>query len=467
MTIDELKKLLQSPENEHIEYKEAKTQYDIKKLMKYCVAFANEKGGKLILGINDQRKIIGTQAFKEIGVIKSKILTKLHIRVDIIELQEESKRVLIFNIPSRPPATPLHFEGAYFMRSGEELVPMSIDQLRHIVEEDQSVFESQLAIQNITTEQVVSLLDIQSYFDLINIPIPKTQEAILDRFIREKLVIAKNSYYSITNMGAILFAKDLNDFEDLTRKAVRLIVYHGNSKLQTIRDITGIKGYAVGFDRLITYIMGQIPTHEIILDNGLRQQKRKYPKLAIRELVANALIHQDFYSRGNNVMIEIYDNRIEISNPGKPIITPDRFIDEYQSRNEQLANLMRRLHICEEKGSGIDKALIEIETAKLPALDIRVGETRTNISIQAKKSFHDMTKSEKVQACYQHCCLKYVMSEIMTNQSFRERLGMLDSKSNRDLISRTIKFTLDKKLIRITDPESQSRRYAKYIPEWS
>jgi len=69
-------------------------------------------------------------------------------------------------------------------------------------------------------------------------------------------------------------------------------------------------------------------------------------------------------------MIEIYDNRIEISNPGKPIITPDRFIDEYQSRNEKLADLMRRLHICEEKGSGIDKALIEIEADKLPALDI-------------------------------------------------------------------------------------------------
>jgi ATP-dependent DNA helicase RecG len=183
--------------------------------------------------------------------------------------------------------------------------------------------------------------------------------------------------------------------------------------------------------------------------------------------VANALIHQDFESRGNNVMIEIYDNRIEISNPGKPIITPDRFIDEYQSRNEKLADLMRRLHICEEKGSGIDKALIEIEADKLPALDIRVGETRTIVSMQARKSFDDMNKSERIQACYQHCCLKYVMGEMMTNHSFRERLGISDSKASIDAVSRTIAATLEQKMIRLNAAENSSRRYAKYIPYWS
>ncbi len=466
MNIDELKKLLQSPENEHIEYKEAKTQYDVKKLMKYCVAFANEGGGQLVFGVNDQRKIIGTQVFKDTGAIKSKILEKLRIRVDIVELQEGNKRVLVLNIPARPRGTALHFEGAYFMRSGEELVHKTPDQLQRIFEEGKPVFEFQRAIQNITSDKVVSLLDVQSYFDLINIPLPKTQQAILDRLNREKLVIKDNTYYSITNLGALLFAKNLNDFEWLARKAVRLIVYDGNSKLQTIRDITGIKGYAVAFKSLIQYIMGQIPTHEVI-EEALRKKVHQYPKLAIRELVANALIHQDFESRGNNVMIEIYDNRIEISNPGKPIITPDRFIDEYQSRNEKLADLMRRLHICEEKGSGIDKALIEIEADKLPALDIRVGETRTIVSLHARKLFDEMNKSERIQACYQHCCLKYVMGEMMTNQSFRERLGISNSKASIEAVSRTITATLEKEMIQLNAPENSSRRYAKYIPYWS
>ncbi len=466
MTLDELKILLQSSENEHIEYKEASKQYDLKKLMKYCVAFANEGGGRLVLGVNDQRQIIGTMAFQNIGNLKSKILDQLNIRVDIVELEDDDKRVLVLDIPARPRGTALHFNGAYFMRSGEDLVPMSADQLQRIFAEGKPVFEYQLALENMSGDEVVSLLDVQAYFDLINIPLPKTQVMILDRFNREKLVIKKDALFSITNLGAILFAKDLNNFESLARKAVRLIVYDGNSKIHTKRDITGVKGYAVAFKFLIQYIMGQIPAKEVI-ETGLRKQLSEYPKLAIRELVANALIHQDFESRGNNVMIEIYDNRIEISNPGKPIITVDRFIDEYQSRNEKLADLMRRLHICEEKGSGIDKALIEIEADKLPALDIREGETRTTVSIQVRKAFSEMNKSEKIQACYQHCCLKYVMSEMMTNQSFRERLGIADSKTDKDAVSRAIAATIEKNMIRLNDPENISRRYAKYVPIWS
>ena len=69
------------------------------------------------------------------------------------------------------------------------------------------------------------------------------------------------------------------------------------------------------------------------------------------------LIHQDLSENGASVMVELYEDRIEISNPGKPFISPDRFIDAYRSRNERLADIMRRLGICEEKGSGIDKVI--------------------------------------------------------------------------------------------------------------
>jgi ATP-dependent DNA helicase RecG len=251
MTLDELKKLLQSSENEHIEYKEASKQFDLKKLMKYCVAFAHEGGGKLVLGVNDQRQIVGTMAFPNIGNLKSKILDELNIRVNILELEDGDKRVLLLDIPARPSGTALHYKGAYFMRSGEDLVPMTPDQLQRIFAEGKPIFEYQFALENLTADEVISLLDVQAYFDLINIPLPKTQVAILDRFCREKLLIKKDAVFSITKLGAILFAKDLNNFESLARKAVRLIVYDGNSKIHTKRDITGIKGYAVAFTSLI------------------------------------------------------------------------------------------------------------------------------------------------------------------------------------------------------------------------
>lgn len=85
-----------------------------------------------------------------------------------------------------------------------------------------------------------------------------------------------------------------------------------------------------------------------------------YPELSIRELVANALIHQDFSQTGNSVMIEIYSNRLEVTNPGEPLVDTDRFLDTPpKSRNEILASFMRRINICEERGSGIDKIVLK------------------------------------------------------------------------------------------------------------
>jgi ATP-dependent DNA helicase RecG len=105
---------------------------------------------------------------------------------------------------------------------------------------------------------------------------------------------------------------------------------------------------------LIRFIMGQLPQNEVIED-ALRKEVKLVPEVAIREVVANALIHQDFSMTGASVMAEIYANRVEISNPGEPLVPVDRFIDGYQSRNERVADLMRRMHICEEKSSGIDR----------------------------------------------------------------------------------------------------------------
>src|SRR4030067_783028 len=177
--------------------------------------------------------------------------------------------------------------------------------------------------------------------------------------------------YSIRRLCALLLAKHLDDFPDIARKAARVVVYVGTSKLDTRLDQTGTKGYAVGFQGLVRFIMNQLPQNEVIAD-ALRKEVKLVPEVVIRELVANALIHQDMRITGSSVMVEIYGNRIEISNPGEPIVPVERFIDGYQSRNERLADLMRRMGICEEKSSGIDRVVQAAELYQLPAPDFRV-----------------------------------------------------------------------------------------------
>ncbi len=262
----------------------------------------------------------------------------------------------------------------------------------------------------------------------------------------------------------MLFAKDLTKFPTLWRKAIRVIVYKEKNRIHTEREQAGGKGYAIGFEGLLDWVNSQLPANEEI-GKAFREEVRMYPEIAIRELAANMLIHQDFRIGGSGPIIEIFSDRIEFTNPGIPLITTDRFIDEYQSRNEDLASFMRRINICEEKGSGIDKVIFQAEFYQLPAPDFQTSEKHTKTILFSKQNLNDMDKNDKVRACYQHCCLGYVSNDTMTNQSLRKRFNIDDKNSA--TASRIIKDTLESKLIRDNDPKSKSRKFKKYIPFWA
>ncbi len=119
---------------------------------------------------------------------------------------------------------------------------------------------------------------------------------------------------------------------------------------------------------------------------------------------------------------------------------------------------------CEEKGSGMDKALSAIERYQLPPIKYRVSGIRTTIILSASKKWADITKEERVQACYQHACLKYLANEMLTNKSLRERLGV--DEKNYPLVSVVIKEALAQGLIKIGTPEGTNRRDIAYIPHW-
>ncbi|MGZ4972874.1 MAG: ATP-binding protein [Limisphaerales bacterium] len=454
-------------EDEHLEFKEAKQQYDTTKLLRYCVALANEGGGHLVLGVSDKppRRVVGTQAFQNTGEIKARILEALRFRVEITELLHPDGRVLAFEIPPRPVGTPLHYEGAYLMRAGEELVPMSSDQLRRILAEGEPDWFDQAAHKEATADEVIAFLDTQSYFDLIGLPYPTSRDGVLARLTQERLIAEQPSGWLITNLAAILLAKRLDTFSpDLARKAPRVVIYDGVNKLITREDKTRAAGYAVGFESLVDFVHSAAPQNHFV-EQVVREEVKMFPRQAIRELVANALVHQDFQASGTSVMIEMYADRLEVSNPGLPPIKVERFIDEYRSRNERLADLMRRLGVCEEKGSGIDKVVSAAEIFQLPAPDFRVGETRTTAVLFAHQDFAAMSKPDRIRACYQHCCLQYVSNQRMSNQSLRERFKLPESKTA--TVSLVIGATKDAGLIKADESDSLSTRYARYLPFWA
>ncbi|WP_404309420.1 ATP-binding protein [Neorhodopirellula lusitana] len=465
----ELAALMARPtEDNHLEFKAAQNQYDTTKLFKRCVAIANEFGGKLIMGVTDRppRQIIGTAAFPNLAKIEADIFNKLKFRVVVEEVTpcHSDGRVLIFHIPPRPRGTAFQFEGQYLMRVGEETPVMSEDRLREIFNEGAPDWLDEVALDDCDAADVVRLLDTQTFFDLLKLPYPSDRQGVLERLSSQGLVVSVGQRWAIKNIGAILLAKSLAQFESLIFRAPRVIVYQDADKLSTVRDQPGDKGYAVGFEGLIDFINGLVPANEI-LTSAIREERQLFPKSAIRELVANALVHQDFVETGSSVRIELYSNRLEISNPGKPLISIDRFIDEYKSRNESLAKLMRRFGICEEKSSGIDRVVMLSELYQLPAPDFLVGSHHTTSVIFAPREFKDLDTEGRIRACYQHCCLRYVAREKMTNQSLRERFK-LGSKQT-ETASRIIRDTVEAGKVKLTDPSVKSTRYRSYIPFWA
>ncbi|WP_300319666.1 ATP-binding protein [Accumulibacter sp.] len=455
-----------SSEHQRLEFKEAKTQFDNRKLYEYCVALANEGGGHLLLGVSDKppRPVVGTAAFNDPVAMAAKLFEAVGFRVDIEAVAHPEGRVLVFHIPARPRGTAYHLDGKYLMRAGEALVPMSEEQLRRIFAEGGPDWLEEHSRQGLDAQQVVELLDTQTFFELIELPYPTERAGVLDRLLKERLIDSPDGSFSIRRICALLLAKRLADFEELARKAPRVVVYMGTSKVETKLDQVGTKGYAVGFQGLIRFIMGQLPQNEVVED-ALRKEVKLVPEIVIRELVANALIHQDLGMTGVSVMVEIYANRVEISNPGEPVVPVDRFIDGYQSRNERVADLMRRMGICEEKSSGIDKVVGAAEVYQLPAPDFRAGLRRTIVTIFGPRTFDEMNRDDRIRACYQHCALKWVMSERMTNQTLRERFHLPESKVAS--VSQVLAATIEAGIIKADEKVGGSRKFARYLPFWA
>ena len=453
-------------EHQKLEFKAARSNYDFEKLCQYCVALANEGGGHLLLGIEDKlpRPIIGSTAFPNPAKTEAQLFEILRFRITVDEVIHPDGRVVVFSVPSRPVGSVYSFKGQYLMRAGDSLVPMSEDRLRQIFNEGKLDWLSESAAVDVDDQTVVDLLDTQTFFELTKAPYPTTRDAVLEALDGAGLIESRKTGNTISRLGAILLAKRLPDFTDLEFKAPRVVVYGGKSKETLVLDRDIFKGYAVGFHDLVKFTCGLLPQNEVI-KGAFRKSTKLVPEEVVRELIANALIHQDFTETGTRVLIEIYTNRVEISNPGEPVIQVERFIDDNRSRNEKLVSLMRKMRVCEELGGGIDSVIRQVEVYQLPAPDFSSGLRHTRVIIFGSRDFWKMTMDERIRACYQHCCLKRVMFQPMTNQTLRERFG-LPEKSMAS-VSLVIKNTVDTELIRLDDGAGGSRRFARYVPFWA
>jgi ATP-dependent DNA helicase RecG len=438
-------------------------------------ALCGKANGYLVWGIENQtHDIVGTSfrptlTKKGNENLENWLLRLLNPRIHFhfYEISNEGKSIVLLEI-ARASGKPVQFQGQEFIR-----VASYKNKLKDYPEKERTLwrifdkvpFEELKAADHLSDEEVLKLLDYPAYFDLLGISLPENRNGILTRLVDDDMIIpCEAGGWGITNLGAILFAKKLDDFRHLKRKAVRVIVYKNAGRLETIREQVGNKGYATGFEGLIGYINNLLPSNEVI-GQALRREVPVYPELAVRELVVNAIIHQDFFIRGTGPMIEIFSDRMEITNPGPPLIKTERFLDSPpKSRNEALASFLRRSGICEERGSGIDKVVFQTEFYQLPAPMFEVTDEHTRSVLFAPRPFNEMEKSDRIRACYLHACLKCVNRDYMTNTTLRERFGI--EPKNSAIASRIIRETMDAGFVRPYEIQ-MSKKYSKYLPFWA
>ncbi len=470
--------LRQQPrETEWLEFKTNNDQPE--EIGKYISALANSAAiarqpcAYVLWGVSDDRHtVVGTTAApatakkgnEDLEGWLARLLSP-RISFGFHECEVAGKRVVLLEI-SRAIGQPVQFQGVEYIRVGSYRKALKDypEKARLLWRAfDQTPFEAGVAAEHLPAARVLALLDYSAYFELRKMAAPPTQVAQLEALEAEEFIRPSAAgEWNITNLGAILFARRLADFPTLRGKVLRIIQYDGPGRTATSREPKLEQGYANGFRPALQLLRAMLPGREEIDENGQRQDMEDYPPEAVRELLANALIHQDFASSGTSPRVEAFRGRVEISNPGVPLVDTQRFLDAVpKSRNETLAGKMRLLGLCEERGSGIDRVVEETERYHLPAPTFARVDNATRITLHGPRPLSRQTKQEKIEACYLHACLRHENQQETTNTSIRERFGL--AAKDISIASRLIRDTVTSGLIELFDKDAPPKM-RQYVP---
>ncbi len=345
---------MQSKENEHFEFKEAKQRYDFEELLKYCVALANEGGGKIILGVTDRmpRRVAGTQAFGNIERTKAGLTERIRLRIDAEEVMHPNGRVLVFHVPSRPIGVPIHYEGRYFMRSGGNLAPMLPDMLKRIFDESGPDFTAEVCPKATIDDLASSAIE-----DLRNRWVRKSKNEKLHGLDFEQLLCDAELLVSegVTYAAMVLCGKK----EALGRLLAQAeVIFEYRSS-----DVSGPAQHREEFRQGFFSFY-----HDLWKLINLRNDKQHFQdglfiwdiptfnESAVREAILNAISHRD-YRMGGSVFIRQFPRRLEIVSPGgfPTGITPENILWEQAPRNRRIAETLARCGLVERSGQGMNR----------------------------------------------------------------------------------------------------------------
>jgi len=349
----EIKRLLDAPESEHLEFKEAKNRYDFEEMVKYCCALANRGGGKFVLGISDKRprKVVGSSAFEQPEQTRRALMDRLRIGVDFRAYDSEGKRVLVFEIASRPIGLPVAIKGVAWWREGDSLIPMPEEVRHRIYMESGHDFSADICVGAVIGD--LDSLAIETFRTIWAEHSKNTRiEAMsAEQLLRDAAVITDGG---ITNAALILFGKheSLRKFLPHTEIIFEYRSFESAGPANQREDLR--KGFFGCFDRIWELVN---------LRNDKQHYQKKFQLLPIdtfnervvREAVLNAVSHRDYQMSGS-IFVRQYQTRLVVESPGgfPKGITVDNILDKHAPRNRLIADVFQLCGIVERAGQGMN-----------------------------------------------------------------------------------------------------------------
>lgn len=343
---------LAEPEGERIEFKAASNNFHFEKLVDYCVALANEGGGKIILGVTDRRPraVVGTAAFAEPGRTEAALYERLSHRIPLEEAQYTGKRMLIVHVPGRLPGTAWGYGGRYLRRAGDDLVPIPPNELRAMFAEAGPDYSAEPTAAMLADLSQPALADFRQRWAR-----KTANPRILDWSDEELLANAELLVDGRLNIAAlILFGTHAALGRHLAQAEI-VFEYRSSEASGPAQDRVEFReGFFLCHETLWQRI--NLRNDRQSYQDGLfRYDIPTFDETAVREALLNAVAHRD-YRLGGSIFVRQYARRLEIVSPGgfPPGITAENIVDQQNPRNRRLSEALGRCGLIERSGQGLN-----------------------------------------------------------------------------------------------------------------